>query len=410
MAIRALNKLTTRQVETLGDGVHSDGGNLLLYVHSNGAGRSWVLRFTSPATGKVREMGLGRAGQNGVSLAGARDERDRLRTMLRDGLDPLDQRRRNREQQAGKRTFAEVAAMTLAKKLGGWKGGADGTSAAQWRRTFDIEAKALGPRPIDEITVADIKRTVAPMWDRGNHAAARMSLGRIETVFAYAIAHGWATNNPAAWSVFKHIMPDAPDVRPYPMIPWDEAPAILAKLRRSASMGALLLEFIILTAVRLSEARLAEFSEFDFDKAVWTIPAGRMKRGLPHAVPLSDRVLAIVAELRRLRPRATVVFPGLGGSPMCKAAIWATACRATDDRASVHGFRATFRSWCSDHAVPFEVAEACLAHAKTSVVAAYDRSTLLERRRPIMERWSRFLSGEDQSAEIVTLRPTGTDA
>jgi integrase len=154
---------------------------------------------------------------------------------------------------------------------------------------------------------------------------------------------------------------------------------LVAKLRQSASMGALALEFIILTAVRLSEARLAEFSEFDLDKAVWTIPGERMKRGLPHAVPLSDRALAIVAELRRLRPRATVVFPGLGGSPMCKAAVWAFCCRLTDDRASPHGFRATFRSWCSDHAVPFEVAEACLAHAKTSVVAAYDRSSLLER-------------------------------
>jgi integrase len=399
-----LNKLTSRQVETLGDGVHSDGGNLLLYVHSNGAGRSWVFRFTSPATGKPREMGLGRAGNGAVSLAAAREERDRLRALLRDGLDPLDQRRRNREAQAGKRTFAEVAAMTLAKKLGGWKGGAEGTSAAQWRRTFDVEAKTLAAMAVDEIAVADIKRAVAPIWDRGNHAAARMALSRIETVFGYAIAHGWASNNPASWTgVFKHIAPDAPDVRPHPMIPWEEAPAIVAKLRRSASMGALLLEFIILTAVRLSEARLAEFAEIDFDKAVWTVPKERMKRGIEHAVPLSGRALAIVSELRALRPRGRTIFPSHDGSPMCKAAVWATACRATDDRASVHGFRATFRSWCSDHAVPFEVAEACLAHAKTSVVAAYDRSSLLERRRPVMSAWADFLDGKADGAEVIPL-------
>ena len=238
---------------------------------------------------------------------------------------------------------------------------------------------------------------------RGKHAAARMALQRIETVLGYACAMGWATNNVAAWSTFKHLMPDYPDVKPHAMIAWDEAPAVVAKLRQSASMGALALEFVILTAARLSEARLAEFTEIDFDRETWTVPASRMKRGLEHSVPLSSRALAIVTELRRLRPRGRYVFPSHDGAPLGRAAIWATACRMTDDRASVHGFRASFRSWCSDHAVPFEVAEACLAHAKTSVVAAYDRSSLLERRRPVMQQWSDYLNGK-AAANVIELQ------
>jgi integrase len=403
MAIRALNKLTARQVDTLGDGVHSDGGNLLLYVHSNGAGQSWVFRFASPATGKVREMGLGRAGNGAVSLAAAREERDRLRAMLRDGLDPLDQRRRNREAQAGKRTFAEVAALTYAKKITGWRGGEGGSSASQWRRTFSVETKTINALPIDGISVADIKRIVAPMWDEGCHETARMSLARIATAFDFAIAHGWASTNVASWSIFKHIAPDYPDVKPHAAIPWEETPAVVAKLRQSPSMGSLALEFIILTAARLSEARLAEFTELDFDKAVWTIPGGRMKRGREHAVPLSDRALAIVTELRALRPKGRYVFPTHGGAPMSRAAIWATACRATDDRATVHGFRASARSFWADRAVPFEIAETNLAHSRGAVVEAYLRTAMVERRRPSMQQWANHLDGKADGAEVIPL-------
>jgi integrase len=143
--------------------------------------------------------------------------------------------------------------------------------------------------------------------------------------------------------------------------------------------------------------------QIDFDRAIWTIPAARMKRGIEHAVPLSSRALAIVTELRALRPKGRYVFPTHDDSPISRAAIWATACRVTDDKATVHGFRATFRSWCSDHAVPFEVAETCLAHAKTSVVAAYDRSSLLERPRPVMSAWADFLGGK-VAANVIELQ------
>jgi integrase len=370
-------------------------------VSNEGRGRSWVFAFTSPATGRVREMGLGRAGQGGVTLAAARLESERLRALLREGRDPLDERRRNREQQAGKKTFLEVAKLTLDRKVSGWKDGKDSSSYAQWTRTIR-ETASLHALPIDGIGVADIKRVVAPMWDKGHHETARMTLARIATAFDFAIAHGWATNNPAAWEVFKHIAPDYPDVKPHAAIPWEDCPAVVARLRQSASMGALALEFIVLTAARLSEARLAEFSEIDFDKAIWNIPAARMKRGREHAVPLSDRALAIVAELRRLRPKGRYIFPAAHGGPMTRAAIWNTACRTTDDKATVHGFRSSWRSWAADHGMPFELAEAALAHSRGAVVEAYMRTGMIERRRPWMEAWAGFLDGK-AAANVIEL-------
>jgi integrase len=404
MAIRALNRLTGRQVDTLGDGSWSDGGNLRLYVSNEGRGRSWVFSFTSPATGKVREMGLGRAGQGGVSLAQAREERDRLRALLRDGLDPLDQRRRNWEAAAGKKSFIEVARLTLAKKVGGFKNGVDGSSYQQWRRTIDRDTRSLHSLAIDQITVDHVKRVVSPMWDKSHHETARGTLGRIEAIFGYACAHGWRSDNPASWSTFKFICPDGPPVKPHPMLPPSEVPEFMARLRQSRSMTALALEYTILTAARLSEVRLAEFREVDLDRAIWTVPGSRMKRRLEHAVPLPTRALAIVAELRRLRPAARYIFPSHDGSPMSKQGLWALCCRMSDDQASPHGFRASIRSWMADKGVAFEVAESILAHSSNSTVAAYQRSNLIERKRPVLQAWCDYLDGkEPASATIIPL-------
>jgi integrase len=77
--------------------------------------------------------------------------------------------------------------------------------------------------------------------------------------------------------------------------------------------------------------------------------------------------------------------------------------RISDGHASCHGWRSTFRSWMADHGIEFEVAEAALAHSSAAVVAAYQRSSLVERRRPIMAAWAQFLSGEEQIAEIIPL-------
>jgi len=401
MTIRSLNKLRPGDVATLADGSHSDGGGLYLYVHDGGRLRSWVFRYT--VAGRVREMGLGAVAA--VPLKAARQKRDDLRGLIDQGLDPLAERRRRRAEQEAKRTFAEVARLTLAKKAGGWKGAERSTSYAAWVRTIDVEAKALHRLAVDEIGVAEVKRVVAAKWDQGFHDEARMALSRLATVFDYAKAHGWrSADNPAAWSIFKHIAPDRPKAaRHHPSIDWRDAPDAFARLRQSASMSALALEFAILTGARISEALKAEWREVDHDRAVWTIPPERMKRTLPHAVPLAARAAAILTALHEHRGRGKLVFLGARpGSSLSRATLLDLSYRVSGGKASCHGWRSTLRSWMADAGVEFELAEAALAHSKGGVVEAYQRSNLIERRRPVMERWARFLSGEEPATAEVT--------
>ena len=272
MTIRSLNKLRPGDIMTLGDGAHSDGGGLKLWVHDNGRLRSWIFRYT--VAGRVREMGLGAAAA--VPLIKARAKRDELRALIDQGLDPLAERRKRRAEQEAKRTFAEVAKLALAKKVGGWKGGERSTSYAAWIRTIDIEAKALHQRPVDEISVDEVKRVVAAKWDQDFHDEARMALSRIATVFDYAKAHGWrSADNPAAWEVFKHIAPDRPKTaNHHPSVDWRLAPAAMARLRQSKGMSGLALEFAILTGARISEALKAEWREIDPERFDLDYPPG----------------------------------------------------------------------------------------------------------------------------------------
>jgi integrase len=406
MAIRSLNNLRPGEVMSLGEGSHSDGGGLYLGVRDGGRLRSWIFRYT--VAGRVREMGLGAAAA--VPLKVARAKRDELRAVIDSGLDPLAERRRRQAEQAAKRTFAEVVALTLAKKTNGWKGGERSTSYGAWVRTLEIEAKPLHPRPVDEIGVDEVKRIVAAKWGKGFHDEARMGLARIATVFDYAKAHGWrSTDNPAAWSVFKHIAPDQPKAaNHHPSLDWRDAPDAFARLRESAGIGCLALEFTILTGARIGEVLGAKWREIDLERAIWIILAARMKRNLQHEVPLSARAMAILRAQHEHRGRSRLVFPGLRpGAPLARTAMLRLSHRISDGRASLHGWRSTLRSWCADRGVEFEVSEAILAHSSAAVVAAYQRSQLIERRRPVMSAWAAFLMGEEQTAEVIPLRKAG---
>ena len=184
----------------------------------------------------------------------------------------------------------------------------------------------------------------------------------------------------------------------------DAIRAAVARLRASPAMSAMALEFVILTAVRVSEALGATWDEFNFDKALWTIPPARMKMGREHSVPLSGRALAILRALHEHRGRNRHVFPGpRPGRPIARNSAYDQALRVSGGKASPHGWRSTFRSWAAEAGVEFELAEEALAHAKGAIVAAYQRSALVEWRRIVMERWASYLSGEDQMAEVIPL-------
>jgi integrase len=405
MAIRVLNKLTAREAASAGDGRHGDGGGLYLRVTNSGRSRSWIFRYTG-GDGRVVEIGLGRAGQDGVSLKAARYERDRLIGQRRDGIDPLAERRRKEREEQGKRSFAEVAAMVVANRRDTWRGT---SSAKSWARTISVIAAPIADLPVADITIEDVERCVAPMWKAGNHPAAKLALKRLEIVFGFARAKRWRTSdNPAAWDdLFEHIAPRAKGAkRHHPAITWDDAApteiaalfASLGRTRRKAMSNPTLM-FAALTATRISEARMAQWSEIEFDKALWTVPGERMKRALPHVVPLSDRAVEILRACEAQRRRSLYVFARANGRPPSRQSIWRGAERASGGRQSPHGWRASFRSWAADQEwIASEVAELCLAHVGGPLRQAYQRSEMIERRRKVMAAWADFLEGKGGAA------------
>jgi integrase len=395
MGIRQLNRLSARFVETAPDGFHPDGGNLYFKVADGRRRRSWVYRFVRG--GKVTSMGLGAA--SAVSLKEARAKRDEFAKLLAHGVNPLTERRKNRLADSQRKTFAAAAAAYVELRRRDWSA----SSLNQWKHTVARQCASIAKLYVNEIGLDDVKRAVMPLVDKGHVASARQTQSRIQIVLSFAVEHAWrAEDRRSAWSpVAKRPKGERPH---HPMLPWKETPTFIVALRASDGLSARVLEFLILTATRLSEAREARWSEIDLNAKIWTIPAGRTKSRQPHPIPLSDRALEIIGERKANRVNELVFFGHRDRRPVSRMAVWAQCQRTSGGKASPHGFRATFRSWCADTGVEFEVAESALGHVAGGVVEAYQRSPLLERRRPVMADWAAFLSGESEGAEIVLLR------
>lgn len=151
------------------------------------------------------------------------------------------------------------------------------------------------------------------------------------------------------------------------------------------------LEFAILCASRSNEVRGAKWDEFDIKSKIWTVPRGRMKEGQEHQVPLSARAIELLTAIKCLSPDS-YVFPGMRqGRPLSDMALSAVL-RRLGCSYTTHGFRATFRMWCGDtNAEAREIAEMCLSHkVGTRVELAYARTTMLDRRRAVLEAWAKY--------------------
>jgi integrase len=168
--------------------------------------------------------------------------------------------------------------------------------------------------------------------------------------------------------------------------------------------GRLALEFVILTAARSQEARLATWDEFDLDNSLWIVPAGHMKMRLEHVVPLSPQALAVLRSAEAVRVSGTaLVFPGANGATMSDMTLLAVL-RRMKEPTTVHGFRSSFRTWVAEKTnFPAEVAEAALAHQnRNEVERAYQRGALLDKRRKLMEAWGAFC--EAGSAKVLPFK------
>lgn len=384
-------------------GLHAVGGvaGLALQVTDRGA-RSWILR--AMVGGKRRDMGLG--GYPDVTLAGAKEAARVARAKIKDGIDPVEDAKAKRSalyaQRAASMTFSEAAKAYIAVKEAEWKNAKHGD---QWRNTLATYADpVIGNVFVRDVEQSHVMRVLEPIWMEKTETAKRLR-GRIEKVLDWARVRGYRSGeNPARWRGHLDTLLQSPGkvqkVEHHPALPMDDLGAFMVELRQQEGMGARALEFAILTAGRSGEVRGATWSEIDLKDATWTIPASRMKMKREHRAVLNDEAVTLLESLSRTHE---LIFPNTKGDMLSDMTLTAVLRRMNRSDITAHGFRSTFRDWCSERTnYPRDVAEMALAHAiGDKVEAAYRRGDLFEKRRRMMREWGKF-SGKVQVAGTVT--------
>lgn len=389
-----MHKLSAAKVaKTSKPGHYGDGGGLWLQVSASGT-KSWVFRFTR--AGKAREMGLGAL--HTITLSEARERAGGCRKLLVDGIDPIERRNAGKQTAAAEAaralTFDQCAEQYIEAHRAGWR---NDKHAAQWTATLATYASPIfGKLPVAAVDTALVMKVLSPIWTEKTETAKRVR-GRIESVLAWATVQGLRHgDNPARWRNHLDKLLAAPEkvaaVQHHAALPYSRMGEFMALLRAHPGTSARAVELVILTAARTSEVFSATRSEFDLDRAVWTVPKERMKAGREHRVPLSDAALAL---LRAATPEegADYIFPGgKEGRPLSNMAGLQLLKRMGFGDYTVHGFRSTFRDWAREQTnFPREVAEAALAHVvKDKTEAAYARGDLLEKRALLMQAWADY--------------------
>jgi integrase len=413
--------LTPLQVKNAKPGRHADGEGLHLLVKRSGA-QSWVYRFM--LKGKARDIGLSRCpealallqktGGDNLTLAQARDVALIYRMKVKlEGIDPLTEREdaekaaaaAKQAEKAAAVTFKEMAEQFLSMNEANWR---NAKHRQQWRNTLNTYAyPVLGSMRVGDIETLHVLQVLEPIWTSKSETAGRIR-GRIEAILDAAKVRGYRSGeNPARWrGHLAQLLPARTKLSRghHRAAPYDEVPSILAALRSHSAVGALALEFTILTAARTGEAIGATWEEIDFQKGVWTIPAHRMKAGRKHRVPLSDQALTILHSVEELGK--THIFPGQRGGPISGMTMLMLLRRMLTD-VTVHGFRSSFRDWAAEcTGYSHEVCEMALAHTiGNKAEAAYRRGDLFEKRRRLMADWATYCAeGQTAQSDVVPIR------
>lgn len=394
-------ELSALAVRRLGSGFNLVGGvaGLALVVRDTGTS-SWILRAT--VGGKRCDIGLGAYPE--VTLAKAREYAAEARQQIRQGIDPIQQRKAHREslrvERGRARTFKQCTTALLKRKTTEFR---NAKHAAQWRTTIERYAYPIvGDLPVDAIQLGHVTRILEPIWTTKTETATRLRQ-RIEAVLAYAITHGYRSGpNVALWKGNLDTILPKPQklkrIKHFASVPVDDMPVFWSQLLRQEGLGALALRFLILTAARSGEVLGAQWEEIDLGAKTWTIPGSRMKAGRQHVVPLSP---AAVALLNALPKESELLFHALRGGQMSNMTMTAVL-RRMDVDATVHGFRSTFRTWSAERtAYPRDVMEQALAHTLGSLEQAYNRSSLLEKRRRLMKDWQQFVETPSSATSNV---------
>jgi integrase len=388
---------SNKDVALMAPGRHRVEGETGLYllVSPDLQTRRWIFRYTSPVTRKVTETGLDMA--SSVSLAQAKQKALDLRRQLANGVCPIHAKR---EERASRVTFKEAADAWIETHKSSWR------SKGMERNVnllLRLHGKPLANKPVKEITPDMVQAALAELWAK-TPLQGRRVLSAWERVLDFARARGWRQgDNPASWrGMHEYRFPRvrATERGHFHALPYIELPAFMKALRKkqARSVGAVALEWTILTACRSGETFGMQWSEIDWDKQTWTIPASRMKAGKEHVVPLSARAMELLT-LQKQYSSGSYVFEGTKQTRMNDTSM-RDVLSYMRVKTSVHGFRSTFRDWAGDTThFQREHVEACLAHrVGNAVEQAYRRSDALEKRRVILDHWAAYCEGHSNGS------------
>jgi hypothetical protein len=383
-------------------GLHAVGGVASLYLHvtvnpTTGAfRRSWILRALIGA--KRVDLGLG--SYPTVTLGIARDRAREARELIRQGIDPREERRKARAtliaQQAAAMTFREAARKVTAIKVTEFK---NAKHAAQWASTIETYANpVIASLPVGDVALEHVVSILEPIWLTKTETAKRLR-GRIEAVLAWATVSGHRSgDNPARWKGNLDAVLPKPGkivkVKHFEAVPIDNVGAFMRGLRQRDGMAARAVEFQILTATWSGAIRFARWQEIDLERKEWAIPGDRLlKRGeiKQFRVPLSDDAMAVLRGVDQGEDD-DLVFPAPRGGTLSDMSLSAVM-RRMGLTATVHGTaRSTFKDWATERTnYDNIVSEAALAHVNgCKVEQSYRRGDLFEKRRKLMTAWAKF--------------------
>ena len=403
-------------------GKYGDGGGLYLYVKpieldKDGKPKPqrkyWIFRWRDKVTGKLRDKGLGRFGPNDVSLKEARKRAKVCRDQVWEKGDPIkisnDVLEKKKLAAAMEVTFGDCITRYVDAHKAAWR---NEKHTYEWSSSLNRYAGNLKPLPVNKINTTLVLNCLEPHWAKKTETMTRVRQ-RMEAVLDWATVRKYRSgDNPARWRGHLDKLLAAPnklkDVQHLASVPYAEMGVLMAELRQKDSLAAKGLEFLVLTASRPGEVVGARWSEFDFDKKTWVVPAERMKAKKEHEVPLSDQAIKLLESIPRV---SDFVFPG--GRSLKKHMTTASMLKLSKElRAGItsHGFRSSFREWAGEvSSFDRDVIEHALAHQlKDKVEASYYRKTQFPRRVLLMAAWADYC--DNIHVEAVNVTPIGKQA
>lgn len=395
----------------------TDGNGLYIEVRPNGS-KMWRYRYRiegkenlfamgeycQPPLGETDdEAALRRAGRR-FTLKEARAERERCRGLVKQGIHPSRHQRTERLRRSAEaaNTFQAIAEAWIAENPG-W--------SENYRRQIEQRFSGdafphIGDLPIREITPAHVKDVLKRVEKRGSPASAKLLKTWIGGVFRYAAGELLVETDPT-WPLRNTIR--APKTQHIAHLTSKEIPTFLQALDtvKAEHVTKIAAQLLWLTVVRTVELRCAEWSEFDLDAGVWTIPAGRMKMREKHLVPLSAQAVQLLRALHPLTGRGRFVFPGRNDRALC---LTHEAIRDVFNRAgyagkfSPHGVRSTFSTYFNETGADHDAIELILAHKdRDKIRSAYNHAKRLDQRRAMLQQWADLSDAWRQGADVIPI-------